>query len=51
MLIVIYLQGLVAQTFEGAKWTARMPPKHQVEGSNPSGPGLILYNLIRITLF
>ena len=43
MLIVIYLQGLVAQTIKGAKWTARMPPKRQVEGSNPSEPGGILH--------
>jgi hypothetical protein len=43
MLNVIYLQGLVAQTNKGAKWTARMPPKRQVEGSNPSEPGGILH--------
>ena len=32
------IQGPVAQTFVGAKWIARTPPKRQVEGSNPSGP-------------
>jgi hypothetical protein len=26
----------------GVKWTARTPPKRQVEGSNPSEPATIL---------
>ena len=30
----------------GVKWTARTPPKRQVEGSNPSGPESLLYLLI-----
>ncbi len=28
-----------------AKWTARTPPKRQVEGSNPSGPELNVENV------
>jgi hypothetical protein len=40
------IHGLVAQFISdpevSAKWIARTPPKRQVEGSNPSGPELIL---------
>jgi hypothetical protein len=43
---LILARGLVAQFVSsnetGAKWTARTPPKRQVEGSNPSEPGNIL---------
>jgi hypothetical protein len=39
--------GLVAQFVSSnetsAKWTARTPPKRQVEGSNPSEPETIQY--------
>jgi hypothetical protein len=44
---LILRRGLVAQIVSGnemsAKWTARTPPKRQVEGSNPSEPEIMAY--------
>ena len=38
MIIVVLLTRARSADYKGAKWTARMPPKRQVEGSNPSEP-------------
>ena len=32
--------GYIVEIHIGVKWTARTPPKRQVEGSNPSEPAL-----------